>query len=109
MLGENLHNLCPAIKPAVGPFCRDEGAKMQKSQFKYVSLCWICGHKVDLETCKTDEDGKAVHEDCYALKVALARESKPVMVRVPPHRVTALFYLLSGLKTRRSGNHGKSH
>ena len=28
--------------------------------------CWICGKTVDLNTCKTDERGLAVHEPCYA-------------------------------------------
>ena len=82
---------------------------MQNNQFKHISLCWICGHAVDLETCKTDEYGMAVHENCYVLKLALAKESKRLMVRMPPHRVTALWYLLSGMGARRSANHGKSH
>jgi hypothetical protein len=28
--------------------------------------CSICGTTDDLKTAKTDENGKAVHEDCYA-------------------------------------------
>jgi len=36
-----------------------------------VQFCWICGHAVDLNTCKTDEYGKAVHEPCYAAKIKL--------------------------------------
>jgi hypothetical protein len=35
-------------------------------------MCWICGKAVDLKTSKTDEHGSAVHEQCYAAKVALA-------------------------------------
>jgi hypothetical protein len=31
--------------------------------------CSICYKPVPLETCKTDEAGKAVHEECYALKL----------------------------------------
>ena len=27
-------------------------------------LCAICGKSVDLKTCKTDGDGKAVHHEC---------------------------------------------
>jgi hypothetical protein len=33
--------------------------------------CPICGHPVPLEECKTDECGRAVHGDCYAIKVML--------------------------------------
>lgn len=29
-------------------------------------LCSICTRQVHLERCKTDEHGKAVHENCYA-------------------------------------------
>jgi len=31
--------------------------------------CSLCNEPVELETSKTDEDGKAVHEECYALKL----------------------------------------
>jgi hypothetical protein len=75
---------------------------MQKSQCKHTYFCWICGHAVDLETCKSDEHGMAVHENCYVLKVALTKESKRLMVRKPAQRVTALWYLLSASGTRRS-------
>jgi hypothetical protein len=33
--------------------------------------CTICDKPVPLETCKTDEAGKAVHEECYVLKLKL--------------------------------------
>lgn len=42
------------------------------SPIKSTRMCWICGRFVSLETCKTDEHGKAVHEECYAAKMALA-------------------------------------
>jgi hypothetical protein len=58
------------------PFWREERHNMQKSQFKHTHVCWICGNAVDLETCKTDERGMAVHENCYVMKVVLANESK---------------------------------
>jgi hypothetical protein len=32
-------------------------------------ICWMCGKPVSLETCKTDQHGKAVHEQCYVAKV----------------------------------------
>ena len=33
--------------------------------------CPVCGLPVSLETSKADERGKAVHEDCYLLKINL--------------------------------------
>jgi hypothetical protein len=33
--------------------------------------CWICGKPVQLESCKIDEHGLPVHEDCYIAKLAL--------------------------------------
>jgi hypothetical protein len=35
-----------------------------------VVICSICGRRVNLETSKTDEDGQAVHEECYVRKIA---------------------------------------
>jgi hypothetical protein len=35
--------------------------------------CSICNKPVTLETSKTDEVGKAVHEGCYVLKVSKKR------------------------------------
>lgn len=35
-----------------------------------VPVCSICAKAVELETCKTDEKGKAVHESCYESKIA---------------------------------------
>jgi len=39
-------------------------------------LCRICGKPVAVETCKTDGDGQAIHEDCYVLKVKLEQASR---------------------------------
>ena len=39
-------------------------------------LCRICGKPVAVETCKTDDGGNAIHEDCYALKLKLEAASK---------------------------------
>ena len=41
-------------------------------------ICWLCGKDVDLGTCKIDEHGSAVHEACYALKLAFHAGSKKV-------------------------------
>lgn len=38
---------------------------------KPIHTCWLCSKDADLTTCKIDEHGKAVHDDCYAAKLAL--------------------------------------
>ena len=40
-----------------------------------LTWCRICGHPVRFEECKTDEQGLAVHEQCYTIKVTLKSES----------------------------------
>jgi len=45
-------------------------------------LCAICFQPIDLKKSKTDEDGHAVHEDCYALKMASLNQPKK------PHRIS---------------------
>jgi len=46
-------------------------------------VCSICGKCVPLQTSKTDENGKAVHEECYVSKVTskndVIRNRKDVM------------------------------
>lgn len=39
--------------------------------------CSICNTPVSLETAKTDEAGKAVHEECYALREVLKHSTQP--------------------------------
>jgi hypothetical protein len=39
-------------------------------------LCRICGKPLAVETCKTDDGGKAVHEECYVLKLKLEQASE---------------------------------
>jgi len=31
--------------------------------------CPICNQPIDLKAAKTDERGKAIHEDCYVMKI----------------------------------------
>jgi hypothetical protein len=40
--------------------------------------CSICNKAVDLETCKIDANGKAVHSGCYVLSVAVKRPTEPI-------------------------------
>lgn len=32
--------------------------------------CSLCGQHIELETANTDENGQAVHEDCYVAYIA---------------------------------------
>lgn len=43
------------------------------SQNKRPLLCPVCGRPVAIENSKTDEDGAAIHEDCYVVKVKKSR------------------------------------
>ena len=37
------------------------------------TFCPICNNPVAMESAKTDENGHAVHEDCYVLKIKLEK------------------------------------
>ena len=39
--------------------------------------CAICGKPVPLENCKFDENGKAVHEDCYVGRMLEDKSPEP--------------------------------
>jgi hypothetical protein len=38
----------------------------------WVPSCVLCNRSVELETCKVDERGSAVHEECYVRKIRRA-------------------------------------
>ena len=40
-----------------------------------LARCYLCDKPVPLEASKTDENGKAVHEECYWLKIRLREAS----------------------------------
>ena len=44
--------------------------------------CWICNRDVPLQSCKVDEHGRAVHEECYVARMKL----EPGSSRVPTER-----------------------
>src|SRR5258705_11465509 len=52
--------------------------------------CSLCNETIDLETTKTDESGKPVHEECYAQKVSVHtthhQTSNPNSGRSEPQR-----------------------
>lgn len=46
--------------------------------------CSICGKEVSLLDCKTDEQGRAVHERCYIARISAKWESdQPYGTRRP--------------------------
>lgn len=47
----------------------------------YFPKCSICNKPVTLETAKTNELGRAVHEECYVLKVCAKRTHQKARVR----------------------------
>ena len=51
-------------------------------------LCGICGTPVELEHCKTNEFGQAVHGKCYASKIA-AKKVKPAPLSISGRRKAA--------------------
>jgi hypothetical protein len=50
---------------------------MADSNHLYTPLCAICGKACDLETCKSDWNGKAVHEECLIAQLASREISDP--------------------------------
>ena len=38
-------------------------------------ICSVCKQTIRLETAKTDENGKAVHEDCYIQRLMASLQS----------------------------------
>ncbi len=44
-------------------------------------LCSFCNAPVELETSKADEDGKAIHEECYVFKVNGTQAPTPATIR----------------------------
>jgi hypothetical protein len=40
-------------------------------------ICSICNEPVEINTAKTDEDGKAIHEECYVMIIIRKGASPP--------------------------------
>ena len=57
--------------------CSIDGGIAVTTPQEFTPLCPICYKPVLLETCKADEQGRAVHEDCYTLKVTLHQSPQP--------------------------------
>lgn len=41
--------------------------------------CYLCGRQISLETCKTDDFGRLVHEFCHGLRLRLAADPDAVL------------------------------
>lgn len=41
-----------------------------------LTACGVCGEPVELESCKTNEYGKAVHQNCYIASILQAPRKK---------------------------------
>jgi azurin len=55
-------------------------------------VCSICQKPVSLNDAKTDEDGMAVHEDCYLIKVGLRKAVDS------PRRMSGLYVVETRLR-----------
>jgi len=42
------------------------------------TMCFICGKSIPLEVAKTNDYGRAVHEECYVLRMKLEKATMPV-------------------------------
>ena len=42
-----------------------------------IPICSVCHNPINLETTKTDEDGKPVHEDCYVQHLLASLNDPP--------------------------------
>ena len=55
-------------------------------------ICFVCNQPVWLDNAKTNEDGNAIHEDCYLIKLGVKPVISPLKVpseylmNAPPKR-----------------------
>jgi hypothetical protein len=47
---------------------------MYREKFPRLPRCPICRQSVNLENSKSDEHGRAVHENCYVLAIVSKKE-----------------------------------
>jgi hypothetical protein len=58
--------------------------------------CPVCGGSVNLEDSKTDDHGRAVHENCYVWTVILKKPPKRVVLQTGAKIVVHRFREASG-------------
>jgi thiamine biosynthesis protein ThiC len=61
------HTWFEQIPMAVAKSAARENTK--ETRVSHIMVCAICCQSVDLKHCKTDENGNAVHEECYVQKI----------------------------------------
>lgn len=61
-------------------------------------ICPICRKAVPLNNAKTDEDGNAIHEACYLVKLGVAPGAEN------DFKVSNVFVLRSSLQKRHTGH-----
>lgn len=47
------------------------------SEESVLPFCPVCNKPVPLETAQTDDNGRAIHGDCYALILSHGRREEP--------------------------------
>ena len=65
--------------------------------FGWVLRCAICRNSINLRVSKTDEYGRAVHENCYVWRLL---SKKPTTAKTVPSRMSAAH--AGPVETRRS-------
>lgn len=93
------HSPVVASEVCSGPLIMTAGCRPMFYKITEPYFCWICGNVVNLETCKTDEHGVAVHEDCYMARIALAHESVKLS-KLPPRSANSAL-MFSRIQVRR--------
>jgi hypothetical protein len=61
-------------------------------------ICPICRKPVLLNIAKTDEDGNAIHEDCYLVKLGVAPRAENDL------KVSNVYVLRPSLQKRHTGH-----
>jgi hypothetical protein len=59
------------------PLFQDPKKPLSQFGSNPLPICAICNAAVPLETAKTDEDGAAIHEPCYVLKMKSSERALP--------------------------------
>jgi hypothetical protein len=64
--------------------------KIAEQQDRAIPItCGVCGDPVNLENCRTDEHGKAVHQNCYIAGILQETGKKVVRPRARLRAATA--------------------
>jgi hypothetical protein len=61
----------------ISPLFQDPQKPLSQFVSNPLPICAICNAAVPLETAKTNEDGAAIHEQCYVLKMKSSERALP--------------------------------